>query len=139
MTTIKEKALGLQKFHAELPKGKAHSRTHLFWLQGQCFFHFNEVSPLLGTSNLISCSALFYLMFSALWFKLKVYLTVLFFWIYPNDFWSINNRQFYLAFFLYSVFCLPTFGNIHHRVSKSNIDLHGPHNFWPEVLGSPYL
>lgn len=94
-----------QEFHAGLSKAKLMVEYTGSDSSAKAFFCFNEVSSLLGSSNLISCSALFYLMCSVPSFRLKAYFhgSFFFFLIYPNDFWSIDKRQFCLAFFSYSV------------------------------------
>lgn len=102
LTTIKEKNIGVPRVSCWTLKGKADGRIQWFWPQCQGFFCFNEVSSLLGSSNLLSCSALFYLMSSVPSFRLQAYFYSSFFFIliYPDDFWSIDKRQFCLAFFL---------------------------------------
>lgn len=109
---------------------------HLFGPQGQNFFHFNEASHLLWASNLTSYSGLFYLMCSALGFKLKVY-SYTFYFLYSNDFWSIDRDRFCLALF-FCVFSSSFWKYSPYSLPNTDTELHETHNFWCEILGSPY-
>lgn len=128
-----------KSFMARLLTGKADTGTHLFWSQGQSFFRFNEVSPLLWTSNFLSVSALLYTMCSALWFKLKVY-SHTFFLICAIIFEALIRGRFCLVLFLLLlcfVFLLLEIVTI--QPLNTDIGLHESPYFWSDVLGRPYL
>lgn len=99
MTAVKEKALEFQEFHAGLSKAQVMVEYTGSDSSAKAFFCFNEVSSLLGSSNLISCSALFYLMCSVPSFRLKAYFHSFFFFKYIQmTFEALVRGSFVLLF-----------------------------------------